>query len=69
MKIMFIAAAGLLITASAAARSPTDKQQACWLETSAATMDAALGAQEFARQRSGAAPFPAYLSGTLRAMF
>jgi hypothetical protein len=43
MKIIFIAAASLLITASAAAQSPADKPQGCWLETSAATMDGALG--------------------------
>jgi len=43
MKMMLIAAAALLITGSAAAQSPTDKPQACWLETSAATMDGAMG--------------------------
>jgi N-acyl homoserine lactone hydrolase len=42
MKIKFIAAAGLLITASAIAKQPTGQPQACWLETSAGTTDAAM---------------------------
>jgi N-acyl homoserine lactone hydrolase len=36
-------AIGLSITSFAAAKSPTDRPQACWLETSATTMDAAMG--------------------------
>lgn len=43
MKTIFIAVAGLLITASAAAQQPVNKPQACWVETSSATMDGALG--------------------------
>jgi N-acyl homoserine lactone hydrolase len=42
MKIMVIATAGLLITASAVAKAPSGKPQACWLETSAGTVDAAM---------------------------
>ena len=36
-------ASSLLLAAFAAACSPIDKPQACWLETSAGDMDAALG--------------------------
>ena len=43
MKIKTITFTALLIAASAAAQSPTDKTQACWLETSKATMDGAMG--------------------------
>jgi N-acyl homoserine lactone hydrolase len=41
-KIQIFAAAGLLIAASAIAKGSADKPQACWLETSASTMDAAV---------------------------
>jgi N-acyl homoserine lactone hydrolase len=43
VKIMFIAAAGLLGPGFAVAQSATETPQACWLETSAATMDGAMG--------------------------
>ena len=43
MRITFIFAAVLLTAASTVAQSPTDKPQACWLETSKATMDGAMG--------------------------
>jgi N-acyl homoserine lactone hydrolase len=43
LPILAISSAGLLITSSAAAKSPLGKPQACWLETSAATMDGAMG--------------------------
>jgi N-acyl homoserine lactone hydrolase len=42
MKMMVMAAAALLITASAVAAESTSKPQACWLETSKGTMDAAM---------------------------
>jgi N-acyl homoserine lactone hydrolase len=41
-KIQIFAAAGLLIAASAIAKGSADKPQACWLETSAGTADAAM---------------------------
>jgi N-acyl homoserine lactone hydrolase len=44
MKIIQIfTAAGLLICASAIAKGSAEKPQACWLEISASTMDAAMG--------------------------
>ena len=43
MKTMLTIVAGLLISTSAAAQRPADKPQACWVETSAATMDGAMG--------------------------
>ena len=42
---MSLVAAGLVVAASAAAKSPTHTPQACWLETSASAMDASLGGE------------------------
>jgi N-acyl homoserine lactone hydrolase len=42
MKIISLAAAGLLTCASAVSAASTSKPQVCWLETSAFTMDAAM---------------------------
>jgi glyoxylase-like metal-dependent hydrolase (beta-lactamase superfamily II) len=43
MKMILVAAASLLVATSAAAGSAAGKTEVCWVETSAAAMDAALG--------------------------
>ncbi len=43
MKMILVAAASLLVATSAAAKSAAHKTEVCWVETSAAAMDAALG--------------------------
>lgn len=43
MKVIFFAAVSLLISTSSLAQGHNEKPQVCWLETSASTMDGAMG--------------------------